>query len=262
MAAAVSAWSPLRAAGLSLPGPLAERLDTELQTDLAAAAGLTLFYFLAVGVLRPASDRPRAWLITAFSTLTCAACFFVAWLVLDELPALPIHDPAVVLMDTPFSRFASRYFRVTLVVDLLLGVLFYRKQMDPLTTYFHHTAYFALLTWAINARVTLCFMLFLVEEIPTFLLALGSIDRRLRHDLLFGGSWLVLRIVYHSVPFYTVFWLWNRAGFEDPVMLDVIRGNLALTMALHLHWFSGWIRQQLRLRRKAAAAVAAAAKQE
>jgi len=257
--ALVRAWSPLHALGVKLPEQVSELLggDSELESDIAMGAVLSLYWVVAMAVLRPKAERPAAWLLTAFSALTCSAAFFVSWLHLVELPDFPVGVPDVVLLDTPFSRFTARYFRVTLAMDLLLGFVFYRNQLDPLTSWFHHTAYFALLTWAIRSRVTHCFTLFLVEEIPTFFLALGSIDKRLRYDFVFGGTFFTLRIIYHSVHFYAIFWLWSRSDWRDPLHFDVIRGNMILTMFLHLHWFSGWVRQQVRLRKKAAAVVAA-----
>lgn len=257
MSMPVTAWSPLESLGVSLPTLLADWLgsDKELHTDVALAAGLAVYFLLALGVVRPKTEKSRAWLLTAFSALTCSAAFLFGWLYLAEFPELPVEDHRLILLDTNFSRFASRYFRVTLIMDILMGLLFYREHLDPLTSWFHHTAYFMLLTWAINSRVTLCFLMFLVEEIPTFLLALGSINKSLRHDMLFGSTFFALRIAYHSIHFYTVFWLWNAAKFADPTVLHVIRGNMVLTMTLHVHWFRGWVRQQLRIRRNTAAAM-------
>ena len=94
------------------------------------------------------------------------------------------------------------------------------------------------MNWAISNRFTLLFSLFLVEEFPTFLLGLGSINKDLRTDYGFGGTFFVLRILYHSIHFYTIFFLWSR----DPEgKMDVIRFNMVLTMSLHLYWFSGWV---------------------
>mmetsp|Transcript_73 Transcript_73/g.219 ORF Transcript_73/g.219 Transcript_73/m.219 type:complete len:256 (-) Transcript_73:3634-4401(-) len=238
----VLAWSPLAEwVGWDKGGTYLG--DAELETDMLLLAVLVVYYFTVVAVCGLRTTKQKAWVLTSISASSCFLLFFVnVWQCGFSLDSTAI-EKSQVLMDTPFSRFTSRYFRVTLLTDLGMGVLFYPDQLDLLTSWFHHLAYFCLMNWAITKHVTFAFSLFLVEELPTFLLALGSINKRLRTDYGFGLSFFILRILYHSVHFYTIFITWSR---DTDGLMDVIRFNMLLTMALHLYWFKGWVGQQMR----------------
>lgn len=239
----VKAWSPLEWAGFSTGGRYLG--DTERETDAVLAAALLIYYAVTVIAFGLKSTKQKAWVLTTCSASTCTALFFVN-VYLGDITQLPV--PVEILRDTPFSRFLSRYFRLTLLMDLGLGVVFYRDQLNLLTSWIHHIAYFILMNFCIGHRVTLAFVIFLVEELPTFLLGLGSINKDLRSDYGFGFSFFTLRILYHAIHLYTVLFLWPR---DTDGVVDVVRGNVILTMVLHMYWFWGWVRQQMRKWKKA-----------
>ncbi len=80
------------------------------------------------------------------------------------------------------------FFACVNCVDLVCGVLFYRSQLTLMTSYLHHTIYVWLCYCALTGdgifttcRVFSVNMMFtLLEEIPTFLLALGSLFPTMR----------------------------------------------------------------------------------
>ena len=126
------------------------------------------------------------------------------------------------------------------MTDLLYGLIFYREQLGILTTYFHHTMYTWLMYFAITGNglfmttpgpFTTAFMFSTLEEIPTFLLALGSIFPGCRTDMGFGVTFFVFRILYHSCLLFHVIY----TGGYSPVI-----GLLVLTLCMHLNWFTTW----------------------
>eukprot|EP00415_Alexandrium_ostenfeldii_P001654 UN1654 len=157
-------------------------------------------------------------------------------------------------MDHPFSVWVSKFFMWGNVLDIVYGVVLYRSELHPLTTWFHHFAYVALLKWVIKKNYCLLFGIFLVEELPTFILSMGRIDKALRSDLGFGGTYFLLRIALHTYMVGSCFmydtkepwwkalsWPFEYTNF-GPMMF-----NLVLTTALHYNWFYSWVLQQRRL---------------
>lgn len=126
-------------------------------------------------------------------------------------------------------------------MDILFGLLLYREHLGILTAYFHHAMYTWLMVFAITGNggftstpgsFTTAFMFCTIEELPTFILALGSIAPAWRSDLGFGISFFFLRIVYHcGILFHEVY----TGGYTPMIFLIV------LTLGMHLNWFSAWI---------------------
>lgn len=81
-------------------------------------------------------------------------------------------------------------------------------------------------------------------EVPTAILALGHLNKEYRSDLMFGFSFLALRILYFgrlTLSFYI--------DLRDKIPLWYFACAI---MCLHAHWFMEWVRQQKRLRQKKA----------
>ena len=71
----------------------------------------------------------------------------------------------------------------------------------------------------------------MIEEIPTFLLALGSIFPSCRTDIGFGLTFLIFRILFHG------YLLCFQIYFGVHLFAVTIT---AMSMLLHLFWFYGW----------------------
>jgi hypothetical protein len=78
---------------------------------------------------------------------------------------------------------------------------------------------------------TPCFIYLIPAELPTFLLALGTVVPALRNNLLFGFSFFITRIVLHI---YLL--TYSFLSGTDSVCNFFGSG----TLVLHLHWFYGW----------------------
>jgi len=142
------------------------------------------------------------------------------------------------LAPDPFlSRFTLIFFCSFLFLDLAVGLVEYPSQIGLLTGWIHHPIYAALLLFLLVRRSCFHFCLFMFEELPTLLFAIGYLFPPLRHDLLFGLSYLLTRILLH---FYLI---WN-------LYPDVLCVEFAIfVFPLHLYWFWEWLIQQRRLGR-------------
>ena len=241
-----------RARGATMSGyvdrVLGVLLEDEFALDAYIAVGLTVLFVLGaiaasrLGAEKSKQVKKRAWIITTFSAI---ACFLLSIYACNEAPISWDFRLRTALMgETSLSRFVVRFFRVQSVLDVLLGLVFYRSELDPLTTYFHHFAYFLLCNWMLKNACSLMFVICCLEELPTFMLGLGKLNGSWRTDLGFGGTYGVLRVFMHSFVCFFVF-----TYPEQDERLGVMRFNFALTWCLHTYWFHGWIKQQMRLRK-------------
>ncbi|KAI8076409.1 uncharacterized protein B0P05DRAFT_545763 [Gilbertella persicaria] len=124
----------------------------------------------------------------------------------------------------------TTFFMTFLVMDLCIGVMFYRNKIELLTGWIHHITYLGTLTWAIYQQYTSVFVMMCCLELPTFILALGSVRSQLRRDYLFALSFLCTRIVFHLFSIYCA-WKMKPLG---PVMLA-----LSAFFPVHCFWFYG-----------------------
>lgn len=132
------------------------------------------------------------------------------------------------------------WFAIANILDLVFGYFFYYKEQGVITSYLHHTIFIWIMYTCTtgNGLFIKCstfspaFLFMCIEEIPTFLLALGSVFPSCRTDLGFGVSFFLLRIVYHTIFFiYSIY-----------VRTETIVSFLyLLTLMMHINWFSSWV---------------------
>jgi len=148
-------------------------------------------------------------------------------------------DPRALLRETRTDSFLCTFFGAYCVLDLAIGSVVYPQYVDLLTGWVHHIAYLGLMWYLHNHHVQGGFGIFLIEELPTFLLALGNVSKPWRTNVLFGGSFFVTRLCWHG---YMLSQFWQlRTLIAQPLYVPI-----GVTMLLHMHWFYGYARQQLR----------------
>ena len=117
--------------------------------------------------------------------------------------ALLTGDPAPVAAllstETPFGRFCASYMVAFLALDLAIGVVDYPEQLQLLSGYVHHVAYFLLYSYLIYRGKTQFLLVGAICEVPTAIMALGTIVPALRQDAGFGVSFFFTRIVWFVV---------------------------------------------------------------
>lgn len=137
------------------------------------------------------------------------------------------------------SAIACLWFGLANVADLIFGFMYYHKEQGLLTAYFHHSVFIWIMVICTTGKglIVNCvpfaptFLFMCIEEIPTFLLALGTVNKTFRTDIGFGITFFSLRIVYHSL-----FLLSSVFYGADTVVTFLY----ALTFTMHLYWFYGW----------------------
>jgi hypothetical protein len=140
-----------------------------------------------------------------------------------------------------------------LFLDLAVGLVAYREHLEWLSAWVHHSAYLVLLPWVLARGQSALFAAGCAAELPTLLLALGSVHRPWRTDLPMGvvfaatrvGLFAALAARHHALT----------GGGPDG---HVLRNLYLACLALHAWWFAGWARSYAKGRARAAAAAAAA----
>jgi hypothetical protein len=137
------------------------------------------------------------------------------------------------------SVLVSIWFTLANIFDLLFGLIFYRKYLDPLTAYVHHIVYIWILVTGMTGHGGIAMfepycagpVYMFIEEMPTFMLALGSVFPAYRTDIGFGVTFLLLRLVYHG--YMLLYSVYLGASPVVPFMFS-------LTMCLHVYWYYAW----------------------
>ncbi len=133
----------------------------------------------------------------------------------------------------PLAVFAVYFFTAYMILDLILGSIFYPKHIDPLSGYVHHIIYTGIFgLWLYNnMAIPACLTFF--EEIPTFILSIGHINPQYRNDAIFGFSFFLIRIIYHGYLVGVIL----VAETLQPLLLY----PSLLAMSLHIYWFYTWL---------------------
>lgn len=139
-------------------------------------------------------------------------------------------DLAEILAYRTWTVVVTAFFMSFLVVDLVIGVVFYRSKIELLTGWIHHITYLCLLTWSIRNQFTSGFVMMCTLELPTFILALGSVRSQLRRDYIFAATFLATRIFFHA---YAIKCAWVMKPYGP-----VVTALLAF-FPVHCFWFYG-----------------------
>lgn len=216
--------------------------------DLTLAVSLFSAIFVFIGLssayLLHANPKKLAWVISltnSFVLMVVGSFYLVAKVpTFDKFLWFGENGRVVFHSLDNVSVLVCVWFALANVFDLVFGLLFYRRYLDPLTAYVHHVVY----VWVLVAAITgdggfAKFEPFaagpvymFIEEVPTFLLALGSVFPSCRTDIGFGVTFFWLRIVYHSyMLLYSIF-----LGVDT-----VIPVMYVLTLTLHVYWYYLWL---------------------
>jgi hypothetical protein len=135
--------------------------------------------------------------------------------------------------DHLFQQFAVLFFSSYLLMDSWLGSKYYHKYMSTLSGYFHHASYLLINLLALWSGDYPLYLLFMLEELPTVLLSLGSFDHRCRSDKTFGITFFLTRILFHLYMIYKL--QQNNSKLCYYFALTVL--------PLHVYWFYGWCKK-------------------
>lgn len=177
------------------------------------------------------TDKQRAYVLSLLSSSVTT----VGSIPLIREVAQNGWDLESIIAERWWTVVLSTFFATFLFLDLAIGVAFYRKRIDPLTGWIHHTAYMFTLAWVLKYRLASIFITMCSLEAPTFLLALGSIDSKLRHDYTFAFFFVSTRILFHA---YMIFATYQCASITTATTVA-----LCIFFPLHCYWFYGKLSQ-------------------
>ncbi|GAN08967.1 conserved hypothetical protein [Mucor ambiguus] len=183
------------------------------------------------------TERERAYVCTLLSSSITSTCSIpLVYTLLTNG-----GDLAEILAYRTWTVIATTFFMTFLITDLVVGSIFYSSKIELLTGWIHHITYLGTLTWAIHNQYTAVFIMMCSLELPTFILALGSVRSQLRRDYVFASTFLVTRILFHA---YAIKCAWVMKPY-GPVVTA-----LSAFFPVHCFWFYGFIKQQIRLAAK------------
>ncbi|KAI7902747.1 uncharacterized protein BX663DRAFT_400917, partial [Cokeromyces recurvatus] len=139
-------------------------------------------------------EKQISWILTLASSFVCTFVsipyFIMFWKSGWDMSRLSTDS----FIHTTITCFFISY----LALDLLLGSVYYRNRITILTGWIHHPLYICILFWLLRWRSASFFTANCLLELPTLILALGSMRGNLRCDILFAFTFFILRLVFHA----------------------------------------------------------------
>jgi hypothetical protein len=213
-------------------------------------------------------ERSKAWILSLLNAvvLTLNGLRFIPFMLKYPLAHSSGDTPAVRAAwllenetDDAIGRFVCVYFSSFMILDLIVGLVDYRKQIDLVSGYIHHALYLLLMFIALTSHWCTAVSVHHVLELPTLILALGSVFPALRADLAMGVTFFATRILIN------IWSVWQHCSWS-PEAHPSWPWVVCPALAMHSYWFFGWAmrhspcaKSSRRSKDKAAAAEKAAA---
>ena len=223
--------------------------DVDLIIYAIHTASVFIIWFCIALVFFPEDAKRLSWalsLLGSFLTSIASAVY-----IFKKMPAgfftLTAYEDSVFHGRDDVSAFTCLVFGMVNVMDLLLGLIFYRSRLNILTSLVHRPIFAYLCFYSITGNFfgqtrtvfSQGFMWVFIEEIPTFILALGSVFPSFRMDLTFGVTFFLLRILYHG--YATSYAILTKT--DTPIC-----AFMCMSLVLHVVWFYQWVNSYRRLK--------------
>ena len=110
------------------------------ETDGVVLAACCCVFAVFFAALAPhvSTEKGKSWLVMLLSSTVLSLFGIRACYIIESSQAWSL---AHVYGEDFVSRCVVLFFVASNIMDLVLGVLYYRTLLDPLTTLFHHTFY-------------------------------------------------------------------------------------------------------------------------
>eukprot|EP01147_Barroeca_monosierra_P005501 gene5501-162_t len=224
----------------SILGLSSFELEWLISDTIFATSFFSLFFLVFRRLYHPPTlaDRQRgtSWCITTTNA------FFMLILSFQYAKNFIFESfsPSLIWTDHRITRFTLTAFAVSLGLDLLFGCLFYPQHINFLSGWMHHILYLVLLAYLLSERVSCALMPALFEELPTFILGVGSMFPVFRNDIAFGVTFFLLRIVFHTI--FSMRVIISNNNMDHPAASSAAVACCA-TLLLHCYWFFGWCKR-------------------
>lgn len=172
------------------------------------------------------SEKQLSWFLTFVSSLICTLVSipFVVQFFYHGL------DMTLLFTDSVFHTGFICFFISYLILDLVLGSIYYRQRIKLVTGWIHHLFYIVTLFWLLRLKIASLFTVASILELPTLILAVGSMKHEWRSDYLFGLTFFVLRLVAHA---------WMMVALKRYHRIVYIWIIALIIYPLHMYWFYG-----------------------
>ena len=217
------------------------RYNTIINLTFTFILILASFSFLSLHYVKEA--KRLAWMISLLNSfiMSVIGMFYIIYKIDDVIKIIVTGSSGRDIFHglDNISAIACLWFGLANAADLIFGCIYYHKEQGLLTAYFHHSIFiWIMLTCTTGNGIILncvpfapSFLFMCIEEIPTFLLALGTVNKALRSDLGFGITFFIFRLVYHAMfLFLSVYYRADK----------VVSFLYTLTFTMHVYWFYGW----------------------
>lgn len=171
-------------------------------------------------------EKQTSWVLTLISSCICTVLstpFVIQFMFSD-------FDMQLLGLDNEFHTGFICFFISYLILDLGLGSIYYRKRITLITGWVHHIFYIILLFWFLRLKISSLFTVTSILELPTFILAAGSIVHEWRSDVLFGSTFFILRLVAHA---------WMMIALKRYHRIQFMWIVALIIYPIHLYWFYG-----------------------
>lgn len=200
----------------------------DLGVTLVSCTCIWLFFTILEPKVQ--SKKSKSWIIMLLSSTILSVFGCRAFYITEKNNLWDFNE---IYGEDLISRFVVLFFVSSNVMDLILGTIYYPSQLDPLTSVFHHVFYVSFMMILLLHNYSRGFVLCFFMEVPTSLLALGSVWPECRTDLGFGISFFITRLVYNVYLAGRLYYL-SPEGHIWKVCTTVL--------CMHIYWFYKWIK--------------------
>ena len=174
--------------------------------------------------------RARSWLIQILISSTMSVVSFPFFLKSMESEN-DFKD--VMYRETGLYRRYTLFFVIASYMDLFIGSIEYPDYLDVFSGWFHHLLFIYVISYPLHYATCGSFLILTITEVPSFIIALGTIVPKLRSDYLFGSSFFVLRILYAA---WCLHMHWRLAPYS------YITLSTFASFLMNCFWFMKWVR--------------------
>lgn len=174
------------------------------------------------------TTKRKSWIIMMFSSIILSFFGTISFIYTESNS---LWTESYVYNENWLQRKILLFFLSTNIMDLIIGYNFYYEQLDILSSVIHHIFYISFIIILLNYHYSSGFVLCFFMEIPTTVLAIGTVFPTFRSNILFGVSFFITRIVYNIYLAYKL----AVISFSG-----VIWKVCVLVLMLHMFWFYKW----------------------
>lgn len=187
-------------------------------------------YNYIVNTLKDTSIKQRAYILSIKSTCMMFLCgVYFNYMFYKANFNIDVYINSLGVFSYTLGYMFVLNFTSYLIMDCYMGYNNYPMYMNTLAGYIHHSVYIIINICALYTGLYPYYLIFMILEMPSFLLNIGSYDIKWRNDRLFGFVFFMTRIVYHI---YLIYVLWN---------VTIIRNFAIPILGVHIYWFKNWV---------------------